>query len=165
MRCLFLAEECGGMAYQDRDRARAGSHEHDGRLPRLWTDSVLPIVAAGRAKLVEMDHDFGDGISLTPSPGHSPGHFCVNVRSGGQHVMFTGDVMHHPIQCREPDWSSSFCEDQAWAARSRRALFEQVADTGIIVVPEHFPYPTAGTIQRDGSRFRYDFLPSWWEQK
>ena len=125
---------------------------------RIWTDSALPLVESGRAQLVEWDAALDEGIRLLPSPGHTPGHYGVAIESRGQKAIFTGDLMHHPLQCREPDWSSCFCVDPEHAARTRRQFFEAVADTGIIIVPEHFPYPTAGRILRDGQAFRWEFL-------
>lgn len=130
----------------------------------IWTDSCLPVVEAGQADLVEADHRLSNRIWLQPTFGHTPGHFCVNVDAGeGQRIIFSGDLMHHPVQCREPDWSSFACEDPAQAAITRREFLEEVADTGTIIVPEHFPFPTAGRVERDGDRFRYRFLRPWSE--
>jgi hypothetical protein len=48
------------------------------------------------------------------------------------------------------------------AARTRRQLFEEIADTETLVVPEHVPFPTVGRITSDGDRFRYSFPFPWW---
>jgi len=130
---------------------------------RIWTDSCLPILRCGRAELVEMDADLGDGLRLRPAPGHSPGMFCVSVSGGGEdEIIFIADVLHHPLQCREPDWSTCFCADPELAAKTRRELFEEIADTNTLVVPEHVPFPTIGRIESDGDRFRYCFPFPWW---
>jgi hypothetical protein len=47
-------------------------------------------------------------------------------------------------------------------AVTRRELFEEIADTDVIIVPEHVPFPTAGRIRSDGDRFRYRFAFPWW---
>jgi glyoxylase-like metal-dependent hydrolase (beta-lactamase superfamily II) len=86
-----------------------------------------------------------------------PGHYCINIHSGGQHAMVTGDLTHHPLQCREPDWSTVFCWDQAMAARTRRALLSSVADTDTLLLPIHITAPPAGRVESDGTRFRYRF--------
>jgi glyoxylase-like metal-dependent hydrolase (beta-lactamase superfamily II) len=125
---------------------------------RVWTDSALPLVEAGCARLVETDSVIADDLRLRPAIGHTPGHFCVTIESRGQRAIFVGDLMHHPVQCREPHWSSCFCVDPELAAATRRKFFEAVADTDTIIVPEHFPYPTAGRIIRDGNTFRWKFL-------
>lgn len=123
-----------------------------------WTMNCLPIVEAGQALLVEDDFALDDNIWLTPTPGHSPGHVCVNVRSGGHRAVFTGDMMHHALQCVEPDWSTCFCTDPAMAAQSRRNVLGDVADTDTLVLPVHFPGPSAGRVVTKGDAWRFRFL-------
>ena len=123
-------------------------------------DSVLPVVEAGQAVLVDDDHAIDDTLYLTPSPGHSPGHVCVNVASQGRRGLFTGDMMHHAVQCLEPDWSTRFCFDAALSAKTRWSVLSECADTDILVLPTHFPTPTAGRIATGGEAFRFEFVES-----
>ncbi len=123
----------------------------------VWRYNCRPIVEAGQALLVDDDFTLDDTVWLTPTPGHSPCHCCVNIRSGGQRAVVTGDMMHHALQCREPDWSTVFDWDAKEAAVSRRRFLGDVAGTGTIVLPVHFPAPTAGLIEADGTRFQYRF--------
>jgi glyoxylase-like metal-dependent hydrolase (beta-lactamase superfamily II) len=123
----------------------------------VWRFNCEPVVAAGQALLVDDDFALDDTITLTPTPGHSPCHCCVNISSRGQRAVVTGDLMHHALQCREPDWSTVFDWDPKEAARSRRRFLGEVADTGVMVMPVHFPHPTAGRVEADGDRFRYVF--------
>jgi glyoxylase-like metal-dependent hydrolase (beta-lactamase superfamily II) len=69
----------------------------------VWGYNCEPVVAAGQALLVDNDYQLDDTFWLTPTPGHSPCHCCVNIRSRGQHAVVVGDMMHHVLQCREPD--------------------------------------------------------------
>src|SRR5271156_5012972 len=62
-------------------------------------DSVLPIIAAGQAEFVAMDYAFDDEVWLEPTPGHTPGHVCVRVRSNGHEAAMSGDLMHTALQC------------------------------------------------------------------
>jgi glyoxylase-like metal-dependent hydrolase (beta-lactamase superfamily II) len=87
-----------------------------GGTQNVWIYNCLPIVEAGQALLVDDTFELDDTFSLTPTPGHSPGHCCVNIRSRGQQAVVTGDMMHHALQCREPDWSSVFDSDRKQAA-------------------------------------------------
>ena len=120
-------------------------------------DSVLPVVEAGQADLVETDHAIEDGVWLDPLPGHTPGQVGLHVRSGGDEIVFCGDMMHHMIQCRLPDWSTNFCTDPALARRTRRAFLERYADTGVLVGPAHFPAPSVGAIESDADAFRFRY--------
>src|SRR6516165_9808857 len=48
-----------------------------------------PIVEAGQALLVDDGYQLDDTFWLVPTPGHSPHHCCVNIRSRGQHAVVT----------------------------------------------------------------------------
>ena len=76
-------------------------------------DSVLPIVAAKRAEVVQSDHAVGDYVRLLPTPGHTPGHFSVLVgRRTTEEAVITGDLIHSPLQARYPELSMRFDFDR-----------------------------------------------------
>jgi len=124
----------------------------------VWRYNCLPVVEAGQALLVDDAFELDETFTLTPTPGHSPCHCCVNIRSRGQQAVVTGDMMHHALQCREPDWSTIFDTDPKQAAQSRRNFLGSVAGTDTLLLPIHFPSPTAGRIEADGDRFHYRFV-------
>lgn len=125
----------------------------------VWTYNCRPIVEAGQALLVDNTYQLDDTFTLTPTPGHSPRHVCVNISSKGQRAVVTGDMMHHALQCREPEWSTIFDVDRAEAAQSRRNLLARVCDTSTVLLPIHFPGPTAGLIKPNGKNgFDYRFV-------
>jgi glyoxylase-like metal-dependent hydrolase (beta-lactamase superfamily II) len=146
--------------FHKREYAAWEQATQDGATPpgNVWRFNCEPVVAAGQALLVDDDYALDDTLWLTPTPGHSPCHCCVNIRSGGQQAVIVGDLMHHALQCREPDWSTIFDWDPAQAALSRRRFLDATAGTDRIVLPIHFPHPTAGRIDADGERFRYRFV-------
>ncbi len=106
---------------------------------KVFRDNCLPIVEAGQALLVDDDYALDDTITLTPTPGHSPCHCCVNIVSRGQRAVVAGDLMHHVIQCREPDWSAKPDWDAKQSAVSRRKFFASVAETDTLILPSSFP--------------------------
>jgi glyoxylase-like metal-dependent hydrolase (beta-lactamase superfamily II) len=124
----------------------------------VWRFNCEPVVAAGQALLVDDDYELDDTVWLTPTPGHSPCHCCVNIRSGGQRAVVTGDLMHHALQVREPDWFTIFDWDPVQGVQSRRRFLAEIAGTGAFVLPVHFPHPTAGLVEADRDRFRFDFV-------
>jgi glyoxylase-like metal-dependent hydrolase (beta-lactamase superfamily II) len=117
----------------------------------VFNDSVKPIMDAGRADLVASDQRLSDEISLIPTPGHSPGHMSVLIRSDGEEALLTGDVAHTPCQMAHLDWSSTADYDPVQAAATRRELFARFADTPTLVIGGHF---AAGRLARDGDAFR-----------
>jgi glyoxylase-like metal-dependent hydrolase (beta-lactamase superfamily II) len=124
----------------------------------VWRYNCEPVVAAGQALLVDDDFALDDTITLQPTPGHAPCHCCINIRSGGQRAVVTGDLMHHALQVREPDWSTIFDWNPKMAAASRRKFFNEVADTPAVMLPIHFPGATAGRITGAAAGFDYKFL-------
>lgn len=120
-------------------------------------DSVLPIFAAGQAELVGDEHSIAAEISLEPAPGHTPGLLMVRLAGGGREAILTSDLMHHPLQLRYPDWSTKFCVDPTQARTTRMNFLKAHANSGRLIFPNHFPTPTGGTIERDGTSYRFVF--------
>jgi glyoxylase-like metal-dependent hydrolase (beta-lactamase superfamily II) len=119
-------------------------------------DSVIPIVEAGRATLVETDHRICPEISLIPTVGHTPGHVSVMIESQGETALITGDFMHHPCQIAHPEWDTTADSDPEQGIRTRRIMFERLADTPCLVIGTHFAGATAGRIARDGASYRLE---------
>jgi glyoxylase-like metal-dependent hydrolase (beta-lactamase superfamily II) len=117
-------------------------------------DSIDPIVAAKLAEFVSTDYRLTDEVWLEPTPGHTPGHVSVHIRSRGEEAVITGDMMHHPIQFAVPDIQGNFDMDKAQGAKTRRAFIERYADKKVLIIGSHFCEPTAGRIMRDGQAFR-----------
>ncbi len=131
------------------------SSERDEDTRRLLADSVQPVLDAGLADLVEVDHRISSELWLEPTPGHTPGHVSVRLRSGDGEAVITGDLMHCPVQVAEPEWGSHFDSDVEQARKTRRAFCERYADTGVAVLGTHFHHPTAGRIVRHGQTWRF----------
>jgi glyoxylase-like metal-dependent hydrolase (beta-lactamase superfamily II) len=124
-------------------------HEKD----RCIEDSVVPVVEAGQAMLVGHDHVIDQWLSFEPSPGHTPGHVCLRLRTNAGEAVFAGDLMHRTVQVAEPQWSSRFCSDPRRAAVTRRDFVERHADSGILILAAHFPRPGYIVRAAGGTRF------------
>jgi glyoxylase-like metal-dependent hydrolase (beta-lactamase superfamily II) len=122
---------------------------------RVMVDSVLPIVDAGLHELVETDHRLTDEVMLHSTPGHSPGHVSVAIRSQGQEAAITGDVIHNPIQFTDPGICANFDFDQKVGLATRQAFINNHADRDVLILGTHFPTPAVGHIVRDGERWRF----------
>jgi glyoxylase-like metal-dependent hydrolase (beta-lactamase superfamily II) len=132
------------------------SAEPDEDNQRVLADSVRPVLDAGLAEFVELDHRISPEIRLVPSTGHTPGHVSVRIESGGEVAAITGDMTHHPCQLAHPDWSLRFDSDPNAAAATRQRLFAEWADESVLVIGTHYPTPTAGRVRRDGAAFRLE---------
>jgi glyoxylase-like metal-dependent hydrolase (beta-lactamase superfamily II) len=118
-------------------------------------DSVQPIIAAGLCELVETDHRLTPEVSLEPTPGHTPGHVSVKIESAGEQAVITGDLMHHPIQCCEPDMGSNFDIDPGLARQTRRGFLSRYSNRPVLVLGTHFAPPTGGWIVEAGDAWQF----------
>jgi glyoxylase-like metal-dependent hydrolase (beta-lactamase superfamily II) len=127
-----------------------------------FVDSVLPVVEAQRADMVESDFgiDLAAGLSLAmrPAPGHTAGNVHIDLRGRDGRALFSGDVIHHPVQFAAP-WLANHADfDVAQAHATRMELMRSCADADIVLLTGHFPGPTAGRVVSAGEQFRFNFI-------
>lgn len=127
----------------------------------VMADSVRPVVDAGLVDLVDWEHQVCAEVALTPTPGHTPGHVSISIRSDGQQALITGDCFHHPCQMTRVDWCSSADFDRAAGQKTRETLLARYADSDVLVIGTHFATPTAGRIRprREGG-YWFEVEPS-----
>ncbi len=148
---LFAKRE---YAHWESERKKQGDGKvNDGS----FDDSVLPIVEAGKAVMIDSDAQPDPLLTIKDYPGHTPGSIAINLKDGGKQACFSGDIMHHPIQVYHPDWSSQFCTDQDLSAKSRRRLLEDCVASNALLCPAHFPGANAGYIKPQGNAFKIEW--------
>ena len=118
-------------------------------------DSVIPIVEAKACDLVTSGHQLNDLVSLIPTPGHTIDHYAVAL---GKDAVFTGDLIHTPLQARYPELAMRVDYDPAQGAASRRKFLETYCDTNTLCCFAHFPSPSKGLIKRWGDGFKCDYV-------
>ena len=123
----------------------------------VFIDSVKPVIDAGLVDLVDENHRVSDEVWLEPTPGHSPGHVCIRLRSQGQDAFITGDMVHHPFQFANAEWSMASVDyDSDMATATRARVYGEVADQPVLVIGTHFAGVTAGRVRKDGASYRFD---------
>jgi glyoxylase-like metal-dependent hydrolase (beta-lactamase superfamily II) len=117
-----------------------------------FADSVQPVIDAGLVDPVAGDTALTPDVQLTRTPGHTPGHMSVWI---GDRCVITGDVVHHPIQCRHPEWTARGDLDPDTARATRRSLLATAAATNALMLGTHFAGTGAGRVLAtdDGYRF------------
>jgi len=87
----------------------------------LWERGLLTLVAGER--------DLGDGLSLLPAPGETPGHQLLRLEASGEVFYFAGDLYHHPLEFVEEERNVNWADAAAMTASKRdfseRALVEK----------------------------------------
>ena len=113
-----------------------------------FKDSIDPIVEAGLAEFVDINHKVDRHISFFPTPGHTPAHAGVVVESQNQRAIVTGDFLHHPCQVANPQWPTTADTSPDQAILTRTKILNEIANTDTLLIGSHFPKPTAGKVVR-----------------
>ena len=123
----------------------------DPQQQELFNDSLLPLITRGQLDTVNVNESrcFAGVLSYLPTPGHSIDHASLILHSAGESAIFTGDIMHHPLQFRFPEWNSVFCENKLQAVRSRQKALEWATAHQALWFSSHFAGSSVGRVTRD----------------
>jgi len=114
-----------------------------------------------RLRMVRTEQEVAPGIRSIPSPGHTPGHICVGVESGGKQLILTGDafVFNH-ASFEHPEWEFFGDMERERAGRTRRRLLDRAAADEMLILGYHFPFPGLGYALRHEDACRWH--PAGW---
>lgn len=130
-------------------------------------DAMRPMVAAvqqmsktfeNNVALHSGSADFGDGVSVIPAPGHTPGHTAIVLEGGRDRLLLVGDLtVHEEVHFANPDYGWALDIDGDQAVKSRKRLLDMMSAEGLIMGAAHVTKPGLGRVERNGDGFR--FLP------
>ncbi len=127
-------------------------------LPQI-ADSVVPIVEAKACDVITSDYEMNDLVRLIPTPGHTIDHYAVQVGRKGTDAVFSGDLIHSPLQAKYPELSMRVDYDPAQGIATRTKFLETYCDTSTVCCFAHFPSPSKGYVRRWGNGFRCEYTP------
>lgn len=107
-----------------------------------------PLERDGVLDLVSGEHAVTPSVRFLPAPGHTPGHACILIDSGGERAVILGDAAHSPAQIPEPDWPVGADQDRLGGIATRRRLWDQIEQQGLTVCAGHFSPPNTGRFVR-----------------
>lgn len=135
-----------------------GEHDYALRANERTSASYFPhnwesIFAAGRFDLIEGAHEVRPGISVRLTPGHTPHHQSVMLRSGGETLCFLGDVIptaHHlPLP-----WIMGYDVEPLVTLESKRSLLGEAVAGDWLLLFEHDAHTGFGRAVHDAKGYR-----------
>jgi glyoxylase-like metal-dependent hydrolase (beta-lactamase superfamily II) len=137
---------------QAGERAYA-EHPNERTAASYFPPNWAPIVAAGRFEFIAGAREIVSGISVRPTPGHTPYHQSVVVQSGGETLCFLGDVVptaHHlPLP-----WIMGYDVEPLVTLESKRTLLAEALREDWLLVFEHDAQAGFGRVVHDGKAYR-----------
>ncbi len=123
------------------------------RLASLARLHLVPLRRAGLLELTVGEARPAPGLRVIPTPGHTPGHVSIEMRTGATELVALGDVVLHEWNFEHPEWTAVTESDRELAVRTRRDLLSRVARQGRLVHAFHLA--TLGRVEMEGDRFRF----------
>ena len=109
----------------------------------------------------DWDKEVAPGIIALGTPGHTPGHTSFIVTSGKDKLMVQSDVTNIPsFFLQHPDWHVMYDYDADQAQATRHRFYDMAAADKILIAGYHFPFPSAGHVERVGADYR--LVPLAW---
>jgi glyoxylase-like metal-dependent hydrolase (beta-lactamase superfamily II) len=96
------------------------------------------------------------GVTARVTGGHTSGHTCFEVVSGGRRLIAFGDLMHSPAQLANPQWQAVSDSDPVRAVGARTALIETLREPNTWGFGGHFADVVFGRVVADGMRSRWE---------
>jgi len=130
--------------------AHPADWEHFGRVGgyTAW-EAMERLAELDMLDLDPEDREVRPGLRAIHAPGHTPGHRVAVLSEGAESILFTGDLLHSPVQVRRSNESSNHDVDGDQGARSRHDLLTRARDEGWSVAVSHFGHPF-GRVGADG---------------
>lgn len=133
------------------------SYQYNAHNEFTWEDSILPVIEAGQSVAVDDGYELDNMLTVEPTPGHTLAHVAFRLRSAGQEALFSGDIMHVPLQVYYPHWGTSLDDDSALSVRSRLRLLESAAEDRTLLLPTHFVPADGCYIRRSSKGFAFEW--------
>lgn len=153
-----IVAEAEATFWSDAAMMAAASEDAQG----LFQLAQTTLIAYGdQVTQVASDAEIAPGVSLTLSPGHTPGHSVLRIDGGERQLMMVADTIHNAdLHTALPEIGFGFDVDTAMAAQSRLRLFDMLSSDQMLIAGSHLHFPGFGRIVRAGDAFR--FVPATW---
>jgi glyoxylase-like metal-dependent hydrolase (beta-lactamase superfamily II) len=131
------------VAMQPNERTRA----------TYLSENFAPLLESGQLELADGEFQISPEVRFLPAPGHTQDHACVTVTAGGEHALYTGDLVHSSIGLERLPWIPALDVLPLVSLETKRRLTEQMVRERSLVLITHAPFPGAGRLSEvEGQR-------------
>jgi glyoxylase-like metal-dependent hydrolase (beta-lactamase superfamily II) len=125
-------------AHSTNERTRASYLRHD----------FDPVHAAGAFDFLHGAGELIPGVAVVPTPGHTPHHQSVLVRSAGETACYLGDLV--PTMAHLPlPWIMGYDVEPLVTLESKRTLLARALEEGWLLVSTHDPVTAWGYLEQE----------------
>lgn len=121
-----------------------------------FREHLLPLEERRRTHLYQGKASLGEGITLFPTPGHTPGHQSVLIESEGKSAVVLGAVGITALHLENLRWGSSldYYRDRSW--KTKQKVVKLALEKKALVFFAHDPQRSYGYLEEieKGEKYR-----------
>lgn len=126
--------------------------------------ALKPEQEAGKISTFQSGETVLPGVEAVVHPGHTPGASFFILRSSGEAITFTGDLVHvAAVQFPSPQVTIVYDLDPAKASSVRQKAFAEFAREGTLIAVPHLPFPGIGHVKVSSAG--YVWVPVLYENR
>lgn len=138
------------------DKSNAEKAHYDVKYFNEAAITLKPYLDAGKVQAFAATAEILPGITATLHPGHTPGSAFYTLKSGGQQIVFVGDIIHvSSVQFPQPAITIVYDVDPKEAAKERAEQFPVFARERELIAAPHLPFPGVGHVKAAGRGFAW----------
>ena len=138
--------------FAQRGEYEYATHTNERTAASYFERNFAPTLDSGQLELVENECEIADGIGVILTPGHTPYHQSVVIRSAGETAIFLGDLI--PTHAHLPlPWIMGYDVEPLVTLESKRGLLKRAEQENWTVIFEHDATVPWGRVQFDGRAY------------
>jgi glyoxylase-like metal-dependent hydrolase (beta-lactamase superfamily II) len=138
--------------FVQRGEYEYATHTNERTAASYFERNFNPTLESGQLELLDGETEIADGIGVILTPGHTPYHQSVVIRSAGETAVFLGDVI--PTHAHLPlPWIMGYDVEPLVTLESKRGLLRRVEQEDWTVIFEHDATVPWGRVQSDAKAY------------
>ncbi len=114
--------------------------------------NFAPVRESGRFDLVQGEREIVSGITVMPTPGHTPHHQGIRIESEGQVAFYLADLA--PTTAHVPlPWIMGYDVEPLVTLETKRRILKRALDDRWLLVFEHDAITAWGHLEHDGKTY------------
>jgi glyoxylase-like metal-dependent hydrolase (beta-lactamase superfamily II) len=128
------------------------THTNERTAGSYFPHNFVPIEEAGRFDFVTGERTIADGITLVPTPGHTPHHQSVLLESDGDRAFYIADLAPTASHLPLP-WIMGYDVEPLVTLETKRRILKRAVEENWLVIFEHDANVAWGRIASDGKSY------------
>lgn len=138
--------------FVQRGEYEFATHANERTSGSYFDRNYVPTLESGQLELLEGETEIAGGVGVILTPGHTPYHQSVVIRSAGETAIFLADVIPTHVHLPLP-WIMGYDVEPLVTLESKRGLLKRVEQENWTVIFEHDPIVPWGRVQSDGKAY------------